>query len=78
MLVGECVGKSDSPNRKIWITLPRSQETTTHTCIHKPNKQKKNLLACFSSRSAGNMFKQNAISFRMLGIFLFNTQTTQK
>lgn len=41
MLVGECVGKSDSPNRKIWITLPRSQETTTHTCIHKPNKQTK-------------------------------------
>lgn len=39
MLVGECVGKSDSPNRKIWITLPRSHETTTHTCIHKPNKK---------------------------------------
>lgn len=39
MLVGECIGKSDSPNRKIWITLPRSHETTTHTCIHKPNRK---------------------------------------
>lgn len=58
MLVGECVGKSDSPNRKIWIILPRSRETTTHTCIHKPNSNNnKKLLACFSSRSAGNTFK---------------------
>lgn len=39
MLVGECVGKSDSPNRKIWITLPRSQETTTY--MHTQTKQKK-------------------------------------
>jgi len=39
MLVRECVGKNDSPNRKIWITLLRSHKTTTHTCIHKPHEK---------------------------------------